>query len=219
MALTKLEFYNLCLSKLGSGVRVASLTENTSQRLALEAAYTPTVHAVLRTKQWNCAERRVVLDDLDATVPSSDVTALGTLPDLRSDWAYRYLYPSDCLELGEVCPEGSRRVQTGARFPFEIGVLWGSLLDTRVIYTDLQDAEAIYTADISTHPTVWDPLFTQAAAYAIATEIAFTMTGKPEMVDAMRRGYLTALSQAAAASFNEGLPAKQAEGSMISERF
>lgn len=233
-SLDKLGIWNLALGKLGVGVRVASLTDTTTQALACAASWNHCVELAFRSVPWTFAEKRAPLTTLMAgdiiTIDGHEIQA-SSLSYMRTDWAYRYLYPLDCLFLHELCPEGSSRMMSGSKVPHVLGTETYSYDETvgevtttvtkglRVIYTDLPEAEAIYTQNLIDIPNAWDPAVVQVVAYAMAAEMAWTMTGKGEIKDQMERHLAAAIFRASAVNLNEGEKRPDPESSLTTGRW
>lgn len=232
--LTKLDIWNLALSHLGVASRVGTLADVSANAVALRAAWPSAVEAVLRQVDWPFAERRAPLPELTAELravgfvygPSSRTFPAESISAQRSDWAYCYILPYGCMKVRELAPSGSREHTTGTREAFCLGAevdpdAAGDPISpwaVPVVFTNLPEAEAIYTADMSSYLDVWDPLAVLALSYALASLVAWT-NGKPEVRAAMVQLYKQTLSAAAASSLNEPRFDKPADSAFVSGRF
>jgi len=181
---------NMALMRCGSSAVIASLTEGSQEANLCNAFYAQCRDYVLRDYPWAFAQRQVPLAELAATA--------GEANGFPADWGYKYSYPSDCLMAHEVY-SGIRNPRNDQRVPYKVmsdGV-------ATAIYTDLEDAELVYTAKI-TDTTLFEPGFISALAYLLASEIALPLTVQPRVLEQLLYGYQQAVSAAAAMSMNEG---------------
>lgn len=179
----KVMIWNMALARLASSQQVSSETEVSSVANWCRLWHDHCLDAVLRDFDWPFAARRVVL------------ASVGSPP---TNWSYAYAYPSDCVKLRSLVVPGARQPYPEERYTYEIA----SNATTRVILTDIEQAEAIYTARI-TDPTLYDSTFVSALAANLASELAMPIKGKEDVANLARQQYLTALSQAAARAMNE----------------
>lgn len=175
---------NLALLRVG-GQTIASLDEASREAQLCGLTYEQCRDQLLRTFPWNFARRRAVLADLGTPA---------------TNWSYRYACPSDCLQALRVVVPGLRIPRNDLLPAFELGSTDSS---QRVIHTDEEECELEYTARI-TDTTLFDPLFTNALAWLLASEIATPLTAKPDMANLARQAYTFTMREAAAQSLNEG---------------
>lgn len=134
---TKLQLFNLALIRVGHTELLTDDTDVVSQAgILCNAFYEATRDAVLRDFPWRFAKKRVALVE-DATI---------TVPD---EWAYAYTLPTDCLKVRMLVTAGDRTPTVDTKIPYEIMLGYvDASTDTLVLFTDLEDAELIYTAGI-----------------------------------------------------------------------
>jgi hypothetical protein len=217
----KLAFYNLVMTKMGQTTRIPSLLDTGNAKIQCDLAFPLVIPAVLRDAPWKFAERRVTLTDMDNTTPIPAVmTTAGITQGLdRTDWPFRYLLPTDCIRMLEVCAQGARRSMDGNKVPFEKGLVVGTTSDLLAVYSAQGEADLIYTSDVTEKFILWDSIFVHTAAYAVAAEIAWGLTGKPDVQLKMVDNYRVMLSRANVANGNESQDRPETEGALLKGRF
>lgn len=186
---------NIALSHVGS-YPIQSLSESTKEARECKLHYYATRDAVLRAHNWGFAKKRLTL---------------ALLSDTYSGYDYAYSYPSDCLVVREIYDESGaftgtiydeetdEYVATG-RVEYEISI--NSDLTQRVILTDKEDAELIYTARV-TDPNLLDSLFQDALALRLAATLAQPLKQKPGLTKDLIAQYQQLIGVAKAADANE----------------
>lgn len=203
MPATEVQICNLGLSNLGISTLIASLDEDSNEARVCNLWYEPTRDAVLQDFPWNFAKRRVILAE------SSE--------DPATDWDYVYIYPTDSVMIRSLITEGLRNPRNDQRIEFETAYDGTQ----RVIYTDLVEAEAIYTARV-TDAGIFPPLFVTALSWAISAAIAPALVGQiagQSVAANMRQTYTQVLGQAAAASLRENFEGVEPESELITVRY
>jgi hypothetical protein len=195
---TVINICNMALARIGVSSYISSLTEASNEARNCSLFYEPMRDFVLRDHNWNFATKRVLL--ADAGTPASN-------------WAYKYTYPSDCLKVRKIVSPGIRNPRNDQRVAFEVANDNGQ----RVIYTNQAQAELIYTVRV-TDPTLFDPMFTSALAYILASEIAMPLSVQPAVADQARKAYTQSVSMAAAASQSESFEGPEPVSEMITVR-
>lgn len=188
MSSSKTQIFNFALANASSTAFLASDTETSHEANLCNMVYDLSREFVLRDFPWRFAKRRITLAELAGTPPSC--------------WAFQYSKPSDCLKIRALATPGNRTPLVEQKIPFELA----SNGAEEVIYTDLEQAECIYTQNI-TDTTRFDPDFVMALSYHIAAQIALPLHGKGEglkIASAMQSAYAALVEQAAANSLNEG---------------
>lgn len=180
---TDVSICNLALFRVGVQQTIASMTEQSQEARACNVVYTQCREALLREFPWSFAERIGTL----ALVQESP----------NSLWDYEYQCPSDALRINSVVdPSGKRNPQPP--IPFRIT----SSTQGRLIWTDVEDAEAAYNVNI-TDTTLFDPLFVDALAWKIAHEIAPVLSNDANFAAKAEVAYLRAVAKAVAVNLNE----------------
>ena len=185
MSSSVIAIYNLALLRCGSTMLVSAVDEATNEARLCTTLYEQCRDFVLRDFPWRFAKRRVALVQKAGTPPSS--------------WGYQYAKPTGCLHIRCIATPGSRTPLTEQKIPFELAADGGG----EIIYTDLADAELIYTERV-TDTTRFDPTFVSALAFNMAAELCIPLRGKADLAGLMRQSYSYVVSQAAAHSLGEG---------------
>lgn len=138
----------------------------------LQDIYDQTVAEIQRQYAWDASRRVVEL-----------VLSGNTGPYLAGQYDNEYLYPGNGVEVWEVQPGVATDKNDPTPFNATIGNTLVSGVQRKVIWTDLDDAIAIY----NNNPTesVWDPGFTGAVVRSLASKLALALAGRPETAAAM----------------------------------
>ena len=86
------------------------------------------------------------------------------------------------------------------------------------ILSDLENAELIYTFD-QTDPTLFSSKFIDALSYRVASNIAFQITGDPELAQQTFKVYQTVLRSAGGSSAQEGIDQVPRDSEWIRSRW
>ena len=181
---SQVDIYNLALARVGHTQLVASTEEGSNEALLCNVFYEQSRDFILREFPWRFAKRRTALA-LTAEQPTEV-------------WGYCYVLPPDCLKVRSLATPGVRNPRVDQKVPFEVSNLDGAM----VIYTDMEEAELIYTYRV-TDTTLFDPTFTSAIAFHMAAELGLPLRGKADVSQLMRQAYSYTVSQAAANSMGE----------------
>lgn len=186
MASSKVQIYNLALLRAGSSKRVNDVDEGSNEANICNEFYDQSLAFVLEDRPWRFAKKRAYLAPKTGTPPSV--------------WQFQYAWPSDCLKLRTIVTPGARTQLHDEKIPFE-----KAFDDGPVIYTDLEDAEAIYTVLVET--TEWfPPSFVSALAYHLASEIALPLRGERSagLISMLQSAYAQVCNIASASDLNQG---------------
>ncbi len=178
--LTKLDVMNLALDHLRNG-SMSSETDTDAKGRWMQRNYDHVVDMCLRRHYWNFATEIAELAK-DPTNPPFG-------------WNYRYALPSDLLKLAPLRYLGEHE---GRMIPHE--VIGG------YIHCDLTAPLRIRYIKRVTNPALWDPLFAEYVATAIALRASHFATGK----ESSRQN----LAQMARDAFNEAIKHDGMEGTM-----
>ena len=196
---SKVQIANMALAECGVGEQIIDLDAEASQSATLlRLYYDPLRQAVLEDHNWQFARTYAALGLVD--------TADGTQP-WSTEWTYTYQVPSDCLRVRRLVDGLGRPGLNGTPTPFQEG---GGT--TRLLYTDLEDAIAEYTADV-TDPAMFSPSFVAALSVRLAAEVSVALSRVRGRDEALLRKYAYLLSQAQANDANSQVrdPALHAE--------
>lgn len=199
---TKTEICNLAISHLGSVKRIANVeTEKSTEASVCNIFYDQVLEQVLRDADWSFSTKFVSLGLI-----STDPTA---------EWGYAYQYPSDCVRFRRIL-SGDRKDTFQSRVPLKI-VYDGE--SGKLVYTDKQDAVAEYSLRIK-NPLVYPGDFVMAFSFLLAVYIGPSITGEDpfKMGDRAMKMYVSLISQAQAANFNEQYAGEEPDGEFIRAR-
>lgn len=160
-AISAVKICNMALAHIGARSSIESLDETSTEAKACKLWYDWARLQVLEGFNWNFARKRKVLAVLEE--------------EPYDDWAVRYEYPSDCVKARLIFnPAGP----DADPVPFEVTTTDDG--QTSCILTDMEDAQLIYTFDM-TNTARFSPKFVDALAWRLAACVAFTLTGKREI--------------------------------------
>ncbi len=193
---------NMALSHVGTRSSIESLEDEISNEAEVcRLWYEFSRRQTLEGFDWNFARKRITL-----TKHSEDP------PD--GVWGFRYVYPADCIVARKLeNPTGTVEGQTGRwiadfstpevrgdAIPFEVET--DSTGQTKSILSNLSDAKLVYTFE-QLDTGLYSPLFVEALSRALGSHIAFTLTGKLALANALANSFTNAMFTASASSANE----------------
>jgi len=193
---SEVDICNLALSHIGASATISSLTEQSEEAFHCNLLYADARDSVLRAHPWGFAKRHLALSDV------------GTPP---GNWSYRYSYPNDAIYAREILQTNT----AGDPIKFEVGL--ADAFNARVILTDQEDAVLVYTYKV-TNTLVFDPLFVNALAWKIASDIVMPLTRDQERLKAAYQMYQGAISEAQTFNANESHDDVNREASWITGR-
>ena len=159
--MTNTDICNMALSYLAR-TRIKSLEENAEEAKQCQMFYEPSRRLLLRSYSWGFANRLVRLAVLDTELPG---------------FSYVYKYPAGCLAVRLIYDTSSARRRIKEKHSFEVMMTEGAVT---VIATDVKDAWAEYTADV-TDTAQFSPEFSEALAHYLASQMAMQLTGNANM--------------------------------------
>ena len=169
---------NLALTRMGYKLRLGSLYDGSKAAVNILTIYAQTRDAMLRSFDWDFAERNISLT-LQKTAPAGGyvppITWSSIYPALP--WMFQYGYPSDCLKVRAV-------KQTPIFVPnflpqpnvFNVATDVSLPEPERVILCNVPNAVMIYTGQI-TDPEDWDVGFAEAFAASLARHLGPQLMG------------------------------------------
>lgn len=181
----EVDVYNMALMRIGVyDSRVSDPSEKTTEAGVCKFWFPIVRDYVLRDYPCNFAEKRA---------------SLAKVGDGPTNWTYAYSLPADCVMVKGLVYPGSRNPRADQRIPFQLGQseAYGKLL-----YTDMDEAELVYTAKV-TDLTQWDSISISGLAYRLAAEIAQPLSKKPDVAQAAMQGYSREMANAGAHMANE----------------
>lgn len=210
MGMSEVQICNQGLSRIGVN-RISSLSDSSKAAKECNTIFDTTRDAVLADHDWGFA--RIFLD-------------LALLSDTYTGWEYAYAYPTGCLSFRKILDDTGANTgtsydidtdtysQSGA-VAFEI--ISNAAGTARVIVSDKQSAEGVYTARI-TDPNMFSYPFIDALAYRLAADLAVPLKGKTSVQAAMFGVYRTRISMAQAQNSNESYKAPNDSSSFTQMR-
>jgi hypothetical protein len=217
MASSEVEIANLALSHAGAGGPIASMAESSVEARECLLHYAACRDLLLRSHPWNFAQRQAALADLGTTVEG---------------WAYQYQYPADALQIhhvraggydssaiiwaNETLPSTLGTTVLYPPVPYSIGVTTDGL--SRTILCDAYQAYASYTAAV-TITTLFDPLFSDALSYLLASRIVQRLSGNRSAKSDCVQMYQATVQAAMVRDANEARPTTIPEPDWIRARF
>lgn len=166
--------------------------DNTPAAVSANLFYSPKTKSLLRGANWNFCRRQANLTLLRRAV-NADGTVSTDPPS--QPFQYEYLYPSDALKIrfiqqflttttsGTAVPLTSASSSTiypayaVTNIPFVEAVDMSTGSPRKTLLTNMPDAMAIYTADMSQYPDMWDANFLTAETAYLASFLIANLSG------------------------------------------
>ena len=194
---SQVQIAKLALQHIGDRYDIADITEESVEAEQINLVFDDTRDELLRRFPWRFAKKYVSPATLDVTVPGL--------------WDYAYQYPTDAVKVRGITNSLGFDAEP---IKFEVALLTDN---TKVILTDEENAELFYTARI-TDTTRFDPEFTMAFSFLLASRICMALTGSLEIAQALEKEVLRTVSQAADTDSSEGRNREAPEASWIDAR-
>jgi hypothetical protein len=131
---------------------------------------------------------------LDITDNTAHWKYYGTPDQNLTKHAFQYIYPTDCLRLDKILSASAADEET-------LGALHRR--ERICIFTDEEDAAAQYVYR-EEDPTAWDDLLRSAVFLKLASDIAFDVTGKTDLAQAVFQEFAQAYQVARQIALGEG---------------
>lgn len=177
---SSIEIANLALSHIGAPA-ISSFDENTKEALTCKRFYDNARKAALRDHKWNFATKEV---------------ELALLIEEYLGFDYAYAYPIDCLLVHRIYNANSKYKK------LEYSVRLSNDNSNRVILTDQEDVNIIYTTDVE-NTNVFDSLFIDVFAWRLAVDLAQPISGDMKLQQLCSNSYLLLIAKAQAIDANE----------------
>lgn len=198
MALSTVQICNMALGNVGAS-SIESLAQNDAAGRQCRTYFDHCRKMTLEAFPWRFASRLVTLAE-----DSDDA------PTLR--WNYRYQYPANCIKVQYLeNPAGP----DAPPVPFAVEQDLDGI--HRTIVTNLADATAVITADI-TDPGLFTSHFVDTLAHLLASKIAFPLTGKRNIGRDEGQLWFAGLAMASGQNANEGQDDLPVDADWISGR-
>lgn len=192
-SISKTRIANMALSHVGAENDIESLSEVSVEAAAVELWYDYSLQQTLEAFDWSFARKRIVL-----TLHGDTISTTANEP-LAGVWGFRYKYPNDCVVVRKIQHPNA---PPDDAIPFEIELSLKG--DEKTILTNAENAVAVYTFfQEAVH--LFSPGFVLAFSFAIATNIAFTLTGKLSLEKVMFHKFVQFVGIAAANALNEAV--------------
>jgi hypothetical protein len=197
--MTPTDICNIALAEAATRTTINGFPpiDNTPAAVSANTFFTPKTRALLRGANWNFCRRQESLTLLRRAI-NADGTASSDPPS--QPFQYEYLYPSAALKIrfiqqflttttsGTVVPLTSASGATiypafaNTRTPFVEAVDMSGGTPRKTLLTNMPDAMAIYTMDLSQYPDMWDALFTLANTAFLASYFVANLSGDKSML-------------------------------------
>lgn len=178
---SELDICNLALSHVAA-YPIQSLDERTKEARECKRLYSVARDAMLEAHDWGVARKR---------------EALALLADTYSGWDFAYAWPVDCLAPRKIYDPSE--ANNTVPLKFEIGV--NDALNRRIILTDEEDAELIYTAKI-TDANLFTSMMVDALGFRLAADLAIPLRSDSRLQEKMMNQFLARVISAQASSAN-----------------
>ena len=206
VSISKTRIANMALSHVGAEHDIESLAEISTEADAVELWYDYSLQQALEAFDWSFARKRIVL-----TLHGDTISTTSNQP-LAGVWGFRYKYPNDCIVVRKMQHPNS---PPDNALPFEIELSLAG--DEKTILTNVENAVAVYTM-FQQSVNLFSPSFVLALSFAIAANIAFTLTGKLALEKSMQEKFFQAVNHAAAHSLNEAVRKPPRDADWIRDR-
>ena len=175
---SEVDICNLALAHLGDAAAVSSISPSDGSAQADHCA------------RFYPIARDVCLEDMAPkwAIKRDDLAQLNAPP---ASWGYRYAAPSGCIKVLAVLAEDSADGDTTAAYTME-----QTASGATTILTDTEKAQLRYVTRV-TDTTKFQPLFTNAVSYLLASYLAGPVTKSESTAREMYSRYLTELGRAA----------------------
>ena len=181
---------------------ITSLEETSAEASACRVAYDQSVDRLLREFHWPFAQAYVEL----ALVSDETTTPW------KTDWAYRYRYPSSAIAIRRIVTGLGRREPSAA--PYAIG----RDSDGKLIHADIEDAVADITYR-ETDPALFDPVFASAVSWHIASEICLPLSASEGLRKQALQSFMMDMETAKRIAVNEQREITDVDTELINSRF
>lgn len=178
----------MALAEIGRGAQITAMDEATQAARACKLRYPYARDAVLRSYPWNFAAKRAELA-ANATAPAFEYT-------------YAYDLPADCLNVNEVFEGNAEK--------------W--VVENGQILTDMSAPIYIKYTWRVVSPASFDPLFVEALAARIASNIAVQLSESVSRAQSLWQVYQAKLIEARRRDAQEGQPEQLPQGSWHDSR-
>jgi len=193
--MSEVNICNEALNIIGARSTIASMTEGSPLAIQCNLRYATVRDQLLRLAHWSFAKKydtASLLKSAPGTTENTDAQGVWSDSWPPPPWLYSYAYPSDCLLVRAVLPQPYLTDNSTPIFPytsapaqpyfgraarFKIGLDTGdNSSQVKAVFTNQQQAILCYTARV-TEVSLYDALFRSALINALASELAFPVSG------------------------------------------
>lgn len=201
-----IEICNMALDHLGAKSNIESFEDKSPEARVCKRWYNPSRRGILAAYDWGWARKRITM-----ALHGDTISETASNP-LAGVWGFRYQYPADCVKARKIQnPNSPPMDQT----PFAVET---SLDGTELtILTNAEDAVLVYTWD-QTQTNMFSELFVLALPHLLASNIAYTITGKRNITNDEFTIYQGIIAGASAADANERSDAPPRDADWIRAR-
>lgn len=161
---------NQALSLMGDNAPTVSgeypTFDNSPAGVAAQNLYGPCVAAVARSFEFDFARK------------SATLAASGNAAPFPMGFSQEYIYPVLSVEVWQIVDPHNTDLNNPLPTNWSVGNATVSGQQTKVIWTDVEDAVAVYNNNPL--PSVWDSTFREAVVRRLASEFAMALRGAPE---------------------------------------
>ena len=214
---------NQALNEAGARSTIASLEENSNEAIQCNLRYHQTLDQLLQLAHWDFTKRYTTLALLKSapgTPENSDQAGVWSSAWPPPPWQYSYVRPTGCMLVRAVLPQPYlTTTETSGIFPYNEAALpnlsraalFSRGIDTdsngtsvKAIFTNQQQAIICYN-DRVTDVNLFDSAFTSAFIVALASNLAFNLSGDYKLVQMLSAKANSMILAARVADANEGL--------------
>jgi hypothetical protein len=220
--MAEVDICNEALSVMGSRSTIASLSENSAEAIQCNLRFETIRDQLFRLAHWGFAKKygtAAMLKSAPGTTENTDAQGVWSNDWPPPPWLYSYAYPAEGILVRAVLPQPyTLATQTTPIYPYSSTTVQPQFtraakfktgLDTdsngntvRAIFTNQQQALLCYTAKI-TDTTLFDSLFRTALIHALASEIAFPLSGDKQLANMLAQKANNVILAARVADANE----------------
>lgn len=189
---SKVDIYNIALGRLGGNQfeRVNTPEEEGTVATLCHTFYPHALDKALAHSEWSFARKTVVL------APKAD-----DMPN--PDYPYRYGIPTDCIR--PIYLRGESKGATGRdccqEYDYRVPFDYPYIIDGSDLLTTLSPAVLTYVRRVE-DPVSWPPMFGDAVAYMLASELATAYVNDPQRQQMFLEMAERRLDEAAAIELN-----------------
>jgi len=194
---SQVQIAKLALQHIGDRFDISDITEESVEAEQINLVFDDTRDELLRRFPWRFAKKYTSPATLDVTVPGL--------------WTYAYQYPTDAVKVRGITNILGIDVEP---IKFEVALLSD---DTKVVLTDEEDAEMYYTSRV-TDTTRFDPEFTMAFSFLLASRVSMALTGSLDITSKLDQEVLRIVGHASESDSSEGRNKQAPEASWIDAR-